>query len=168
SSLTSYGPHALFSVPNTDGSTSTGTPTQAGVAALVVSEGLNAVDKGKIATPLNADEVKQVVRDTASPIAAPCPTCFSGVSGSFNRMYGYGRPNVFKAMQAIDAGQIPPTADIRSPNWYEAIDPVTQQSLHVSVDVAAPRALSYSWKLQVAAGPDPADSDFMTFVTGSG
>ncbi len=43
SSLTSYGPHALFSVPNNDGSTSTGTPTQAGVAALVVSEGMSAV-----------------------------------------------------------------------------------------------------------------------------
>ena len=75
SSLTSFGPHSLFSVPNNDGSTSTGTPTQAGVAALVVSEGLNAVDKGKLGTPLNADEVKQVVRETASPISAPCPTC---------------------------------------------------------------------------------------------
>ena len=42
SSLTSYGPHNLFSVPNDDGSTSTGTPTLAGVAAMVVSAGLDA------------------------------------------------------------------------------------------------------------------------------
>src|SRR5207248_8548756 len=61
SSLTSFGPHNLFSTPNNDGSTSTGTPSQAGVAALVMSEGLNAFDAGLISAPLNADEVKQVV-----------------------------------------------------------------------------------------------------------
>src|SRR5207245_5081947 len=85
SSLTSYGPHALFSVPNNDGSTSTGVPTQAGVAALVVSEGKYAVDRGQIGSPLNADEVKQVVRSTASPINQPCPVvepCFSAAAGA--------------------------------------------------------------------------------------
>src|SRR5206468_2582252 len=46
STLTSFGPHALFSVPNNDGSTSTGTPTQAAVAALVIAAGLDAVQAG--------------------------------------------------------------------------------------------------------------------------
>ena len=84
SSLTSYGPHALFSVPNNDGSTSTGIPTQAGVAALVASEGLNAVDAHTLSSQLNADEIKQVVRATSNYIASPSEPpvvpdpCFQG------------------------------------------------------------------------------------------
>src|SRR6266571_9264032 len=42
STLTSYGAHALFSVPTGDGSTSTAIPTTAGVAALVSSAGEDA------------------------------------------------------------------------------------------------------------------------------
>src|ERR1700723_2287293 len=68
SSLTSYGPHSLFSVPNQDGSTSTGIPTVGGVAAMVISAGLDSAQAHQIATPLNANEVEQVVRSTVSPI----------------------------------------------------------------------------------------------------
>ena len=170
SSLTSYGPHSLFSVPNNDGSTSTGTPTQAGVAALVEAEGMNAFDAGHISAPLNADEVKQLVRMTASPIDySPCSTCFPGLPGaSFNIQYGYGRPNVLKAAQAVDAGKIPPTADIRTPDWYQEVDPAKQPALHVTADVAASRAPSYSWKLQWGLGPQPLEQDFHTFASGSG
>lgn len=167
SSLTSYGPHALFSVPNNDGSTSTGTPTQAGVAALVISAGLDAWEAHRIAAPLSPDEVKQVVRSTASPISSPCPTCFSGAAASFNRMYGYGRPNVYRAVQAVQQNRIPPTVDIRTPDWYQAVDPLRQRSLHVAVDVAAPRAHTFHWEMQFATGSDPTDSDFHVFASGS-
>jgi hypothetical protein len=173
SSLTSYGPHALFSVPNNDGSTSTGTPTQAGVAALVVSEGKYALQRGQIPLALNADEVKQVVRSTAGPINQPCPIvepCFSAPAGaSFNIQYGYGRPNVFNAAAAVDAGHIPPTADIRSPDWYQEVDPTKQTTLHVTADVAARRAISgYSWQLQYGVGPQPLDNQWTTFASGNG
>ncbi|MFN2463004.1 MAG: S8 family serine peptidase [Candidatus Dormibacteria bacterium] len=165
SSLTSYGPHALFSVPNQDGSTSAGTPTQAGVAALVESQ---AAIQG---TPLGADEVKQVVRSTASYIGTlpTCPTCFQGVDGTnFNIQYGYGRPNVFHAAQAVIAGQIPPTADIRSPDWYQEVDPTHEGTLQVAADVAAQRASGYAWELQYATGPQPLDGDWHTFASGNG
>ncbi|TMA44227.1 MAG: hypothetical protein E6J83_09155, partial [Deltaproteobacteria bacterium] len=103
STLTSFGPHALFSVPNNDGSTSTGTPTQAGVAALVIAAGLDAVQAGRLAGPLSADEVKQVVRSTVSPIDDPTLP-FPGLPGAtFNIQYGYGRPNVYRAVQAVRA-----------------------------------------------------------------
>ncbi|TMB45282.1 MAG: hypothetical protein E6J55_06000, partial [Deltaproteobacteria bacterium] len=106
STLTSFGPHALFSVPNNDGSTSTGTPTQAGVAALVIAAGLDAVQAGRLAGPLSADEVKQVVRSTVSPIDDPTLP-FPGLPGAtFNIQYGYGRPNVYRAVQAVRAGQV--------------------------------------------------------------
>lgn len=175
SSLTSYGAHALFSVPNTDGSTSTGTPTQAGVAALVVSEGKSAAQRGQISSPLNANEVEQVVRSTALNINAPCPVaepCFTAPAGSaFNIMYGYGRPNLLAAATNIDANHIPPTADIQSPSWYKWVDPTKQSSLAVSANVAAQRASggNYTWQLQYGLGPAPNDSTgWTTFASGNG
>ncbi|MHB8718580.1 MAG: S8 family serine peptidase [Candidatus Dormibacteria bacterium] len=175
SSLTSYGAHALFSVPTNDGSTSTATPTTAGVAALVVAEGKDAYERGQISSPLTPNEVRQVVRSTAMPISAPCPStepCFSAPSTSlFNIQYGYGRPNVLAAAAAIDSNQIPPMADITSPSWYQWVDPTKQASLRVSADVAAPRASggAYTWELQYGLGPQPSDSSgWTTFATGSG
>ena len=177
-SLTSYGPHALFSVPNNDGSTSTGIPTQAGVAALVASEGLNAVDAGVLSSQLNADEIKQVVRATSTYIATPgplCLTCFQGVAGAtFNIQYGYGRPNVFAADKAVAQGHIPPTAAIAGPDWYQEVDPTKQSTLKVSADVAALRSKTgaYTWDLQYGLGPEPTEADFSaaghTFGHGSG
>jgi hypothetical protein len=166
-SLTSYGPHSLFSVPNTDGSTSAGTPTQAGVAAMVFSEAY----KDNLTPMLNADEVKQVVRTTASYIGPlmTCPTCFQGIGGTdFNIQYGYGRPNVYKAAVAVDNGQVPPTADIRTPDWYQEVDPTRQSTLTVSADVAARRAGSYTWELQYGTGAEPLDSAWHTFASGGG
>ncbi|HUO06452.1 MAG TPA: FG-GAP-like repeat-containing protein [Candidatus Binataceae bacterium] len=170
SSLTSYGPHSLFSVPNGDGSTSTGIPTQAGVAAMVISAGLDAVDAGQISSPLDANEVMQVVRSTASPIDyTPCPTCFPGLPGAeFNIQYGYGRPNIFKAMQAVHTGMIPPTADITAPDWYQEVDPTVSSSLQVTANVAAKRAGTYSWQVQYGLGPQPLDTAFTTIASGSG
>ena len=174
SSLTSYGPHALFSVPNTDGSTSTGTPTNAGVAALVVAEGLAAAHRGQIVSPLTPNEVRQVVRATATPIAQPCPTaepCFTGPAGaSFNIFYGYGRPNLPLAASTIDANHIPPSANLDSPSWYQEVDPTLQPAVRVSADVAAQRAPGhqYTWRLQYGLGPQPLDGAWTTFAAGSG
>jgi Subtilase family len=170
SSLTSYGPHSLFSVPNQDGSTSTGTPTVGGVAAMVISAGLDALQAHQISTPLNPNEVEQVVRSTVSPINyQPCPNCFAGLPGAeFNIQYGYGRPNVFHAMQAVHAGLIPPTADIQSPNWYQEVDPTVTSTLPVGFAVAAARAKSYTWQLQYGLGPQPLDNAFTTIAHGSG
>ncbi len=169
SSLTSYGPHSLFSAPNEDGSTSTGTPTVAGVAAMVVSAGLDAADAHQIKEPLNANEVEQVVRSTASPIDfTPCSGCFPGLPGAkFNIQYGYGRPNLFLAMQAVHDGKIPPTADIDSPDWYQEIDPTVMKSLPVEITVGARRAHSFTWQLQFGLGPQPLDNAFTMIASGS-
>ena len=170
SSLTSFGPHALFSVPTNDGSTSTGTPTNAGVAALVAAEGANAA--GANGGQLNADEIKQVVRANSLYIGAlpTCPTCFQGIAGAtFNIQYGYGRPNVLKADQAVAAGHIPPTADIRSPDWYQPVDPTKQSALHASADLAAPRspAGAFTYTFQYGLGPQPTEAEFHDFGSGA-
>jgi len=168
STATSFGPHALFSAPNRDGTSSSA--IQAGVAAMVVSAGLDAAQAHKSRWSLDANEVFQVVRSTASPIdSTPCPGCFPGLGGAeFNIQYGYGRPNLFKAMKAAHAGRIPPTADIAAPEWYTEVDPTVSSSVPVTFTVAARRAKSYTWKLQYGLGPEPLDKDFKTIARGSG
>ncbi len=166
STLTSFGPHALFSVPNNDGSTSTGTPTQAGVAALVITAGLDAAQAGEIALPLAPDEVKQVVLSTVSPIDDPTLP-FPGLPGAtFNVQYGYGRPNVFRAVQAVHAGRIPPTADILQPAWYQEVDPTVGRTLKISSAVAARNPGRYAWRIDYGFGPEPLDSDFVRLHSG--
>jgi hypothetical protein len=164
SSVTSYGSHALFSVASENGSTSQSVPITAGVAALVHSAGL---DAGR---PLSADEVFQVVRATVSPIdTTPCPGCFPAAPGtSFNIQYGYGRPNLFRAMEAVRKGEIPPRADFVTPDWYRQYDPERTRSVALRFAVAAPRSSSYTWELQYGLGPQPKDGEWQTIASGSG
>lgn len=170
STLTSYGAHALFSVSTDDGSTSAAIPITTGVAAMVASAGVDAAAAHQIATPLDANEVFQVTRATVSPIqTTPCTGCFPALAGAeWNLQYGYGRPNVYKAMKAVHDGVIPPTADITSPDWYDEIDPTRQSSLRLTADVAAKRTSGYHYALQYAVGPQPLDNAFHTIATGSG
>jgi hypothetical protein len=165
SGVTSYGPHNLFSVSNTNGSTSNGVPTQAGVAALVKSSGV------AVGRELDADEVKQVVRATASDIAETPPSevaePFPAQPG-FDIQYGYGRPNVAKAVAAVHAGEVPPTADIEKPRWYQYVDPTRQRTVRVEADVAARRSSGYTYEVQVGLGPQPLEEEFTTVASGRG
>src|SRR2546422_4664068 len=168
STLTSFGPHALFSVPNNDGSTYTGTPPGAGGASLVTTAGLDAAQAAEIARPLGADEVKQVVRATVSPIDDPTLP-FPGLSGAtFNIQYGYGRPNVYQAVQAVHAAQIPPTVDILQPDWYQEMDPTTSRRVKIRAAVATRIPGRYTWTVEYGLGPEPLESEFVTIRTGHG
>jgi len=167
SNLTSFGPHALFSTPNQGGSTSESTPTQGGVAALVASEGRDAAEKGLINGRLTAGEVKQVVRATASNIDDP-NLGWPGLPGAtFNIQYGYGRPNLLKADEAVAANRIPPVPDIQSPDWYALFDPTHTASVPVHAAVAANRAHAFHWVLQYGLGAQPTESQFHTVASGS-
>ncbi len=102
SGYTSWGTHNMFSVATTGGTTSESTPTVGGVMALVLSYGKQAAADHLISSPLTNDEAIQVVRATSSDIAdnPNPPTGWTGKPG-FDLQYGYGRPNVHKAMQAV-------------------------------------------------------------------
>jgi hypothetical protein len=166
SNETSFGPHALFSTPNSGGSTSESTPTQAGVALLVGAEGHRAYDQHLISAPLDAGEIMQVVRSTASTIDNP-NLGWAGLPGAtFNIQYGYGRPNVFKADAAVAANRIPPVPDIQSPNWYGVYDPTTTGSVPITADIASRRAESVNWKVQYGLGPQPTEAQFRTIASG--
>jgi hypothetical protein len=71
----------------------------------------------------------------------------------FDQFYGYGRVNMVKAVDAVDSGKIPPSAEITSPAWYRQIDP-SQPNLDISGDVGA-RSEDYTCTVEVAPGSEP-------------
>jgi len=168
SSITSFGPKNVFSVSTEVGSTSQATPTLAGVLALVVDYGKRAAKAGLIDHPLTNSEAIQVLRATVSDIdGTPNAGGWTGKPG-WDPQYGYGRPNVFKALQAVDRGEVPPEAWIDSPDWYRRFDPTETDRVAVAGHVAAPRSSGYHWTLEYAPGDEPVDDDFRTAAQGDG
>jgi hypothetical protein len=163
SGYTSWGTHNMFTVATTGGTTSESTPTVGGVLALLFAYGKQAAAQHKITGPLTPDEAIQVLRATASDVAAPvnAPVNWPAKPG-WDLQYGYGRPNVYKAMQAVSQNNIPPEAWIDSPRWYALFDPTQTQSVPVTGHVAARRSSGAHWTVQFAPGAEPADSDFIT------
>jgi hypothetical protein len=163
SGYTSWGTHNMFTVATTGGTTSEATPTVGGVLALLLAYGKEAAAQHKISGPLTPDEAIQVLRATASDVAAPvnAPVNWPAEPG-WDLQYGYGRPNVYKAMQAVSQNNIPPEAWIDSPRWYALFDPTQTQNVAVTGHVAAPRSSGAHWTVQFAPGAEPADSDFIT------
>lgn len=166
SNLTSFGPHALFVVPTEGGSTSDATPNTAGVAALVASYGRIAAQKGYIHGALNAGEIEQVVRATASNVDDPKLGWPGKPGATFNIQYGYGRPDVAAAMQTIQQDRVPPVPDIESPSWYALFDPTRTRSVPIVADLRARRSRSFTWRVQYGIGPDPAEAQFHTIAAG--
>jgi len=181
SSTTSYGTHNIFSGYGT--STSGATPFMASMAAMVQSAGLNAVDKGVIPSPLTPDEVKQLMMNASSEVVPQTQSPYTphqwpgnplsatdATHTNWSTQYGYGRPDIGKATQMVMAGQLPPTADITSPRWYQYVDPAVQPNLAVDGKLAPSRINSKGvhWTLEAAAGADPADQTFFTVSSGDG
>ena len=131
-----------------------------------VSFGRYAADKGWISSPLSGQEAIQVLRATASRIDDPTLP-WPGSPGDWNLQYGYGRPNVDAAMQAIKAGRIPPVAWLDTPDWYSLYDPMHTNRVTVTGQIADTRSSSgYRWQLQYGLGAQP--STWRTFATGQG
>src|SRR5699024_9631896 len=165
---TSWGTHAMFSVSTNGGSTSESTPTTAGIFGLLLSYGLKAYEDGLIDHPLTNAEAIQIMRATAEDIVNPNPPHgWKGTPG-WDMQYGYGRPNVNKAMQMVKSGDIPPTGWIQSPRWYQLYDPTQTNTVTVKGHVAAPRSSSYTYMLEYAPGANPATSDFEVAGQGGG
>ena len=166
SGYTSWGTHNVFTVATQGGTTSESTPTVGGVIALVRAYGKKAARQGLISRPLSADEAVQVVRATASDVDDPSLDWPNG--RGWDLQYGYGRPNVYRAMKAIHDGDIPPTGWIDSPGWYRLYDPTQRARVPVTGHVAAPRSSGYTWKVEFAPGAQPAEGQFIPAGHGSG
>ena len=181
SNVTSYGTHSIFS--GEENSTSGATPFQAAMLAMVQSTALDARDRGIIPSRLTPDEVKQVLMNTASPVIPQlqAPTVLNqwpGNAGSvtdathtnWSTQYGYGRPDLGAATRLVLSGQVPPTAEIDSPSWYQYVDPARQSSLPIGGSLAPPRWRAggpVRWWLEWALGADPSDASFHAIAQGA-
>jgi hypothetical protein len=168
SGYSSWGTHNMFTVATQGGTTSEATPTVGGVLGLVFSYGKKAAAQNKISSPLTPSEAIQVLRATASDVAAPVPAPVSWpAKPGWDLQYGYGRSNVNKAMQAISENDIPPEAWIDAPRWYALFDPTQVKKVSVTGHVAARRSTGARWIVQFAPGAEPTRSDFITAGSGS-
>jgi len=166
SGYTSWGTHNVFTAATGGGTTSESTPTIGGVMGLVLSYGKKAAAQGLIDNPLTNAEAVQVVRATASDVNDPSLKWPNGPG--WDLQYGYGRPNVYAADQAIHDGNIPPVGWIESPGWYRLYDPTRTSTVPVTGHVEAPRSSHYTYRVQFAPGAEPSNSDFIAAGNGSG
>jgi hypothetical protein len=161
-----YGGQNMLSI-SASSCSSEATGRGAGVAGLLFSEGLNQQ------LQLGPEEVMQLMKMTADTVDVPqSQSADPNVADQFfeslpyfSQRFAYGRPNVDKAMQSIDAGLIPPEVDLTSPGWFDVFyaDRITSP---VSIEgrVAAKRAQSFDYRVEWAPGVEPADADFMPIV----
>ncbi len=90
---------------------------------------------------------------------------FYSIAG-WDQYTGYGRVNASCAVRALLIGDIPPTVDITSPRWYGNLDTSSPGATWaVTGTVAAPRATSYTYRVQVAYGVQPHENDWTTVYT---
>jgi hypothetical protein len=163
SDYTSWGPHNVLTAATNGGTTSESTPTLGGVIGLLLSWGRQAADSHLISAPLSGPEAEQALIATATRVTDPTLP-WPGEQGDWNPQYGYGIPNVYKAMQQVAADSVPPVAHIESPAWYSLFDPTRTGSVPVQGTVSARDGKSVHWLLQAGLGGDPKS----WFTIGSG
>lgn len=166
SGQTSWGPKSFVSVATQDGSTSTSTPVLGGVLALIVAAGRDAADDGLIDSPLSNAEIVQLLRATATDIDDPRSNWPS--RAGWDQQFGYGRPDVHRAVSELHAGNVPPVGWIDSPDWFALLDPERQDRVRIRGHTEARRSTRYRWRLEAAPGADPGDGDFMSVGSGAG
>ena len=170
SNCSNHGVRLALSAPSTSCS-SGAVGVGAGMAGLIYSAGLDAIDAGTLTGQLTANEVLQLMTMTVDDIAFQAeddhPDEYPSREG-WDHWFGYGRVNAFSAVSAVAAGDIPPEADVLTPTWFELINSGERGAIDVEGYAAAQRSGSYSWELQVAAGHDPDESAFTTFASGDG
>jgi len=175
-----YGAHSVISC-SSDGSAAAAAATSAGIAGLIYSKAEDEIAAGKIwrypglKTPISACELKQLMALTADDInfsgtdsssslgaldSIVGPSQRSPSTAGWDPYFGYGRVNAAQAVRAVAEGRIPPEAEIRSPKWFEIINPA-QVSLDITGKVAAVRADSFQYVVEYAAGLNPTQDQWI-------
>jgi hypothetical protein len=191
---TNYGANIAVSVESSSCS-SEATGKAGGIVGLAESAAADAVAAGTIEdypglktvsgapVPLSVNEIQQLVTMTADDIdfrtaappygppdnyaeVAPYPTVKYPTQPGYDMYTGYGRIDASTIVHAIQAGRIPPEAEIDSPDWFGIYSP--SSTLTVTGLVAAVRASSYTWQLEAARGAQPGPRCWQVLATGSG
>ncbi|MCO4745737.1 MAG: VCBS repeat-containing protein [Proteobacteria bacterium] len=142
-----FGPRLDLVAPSTDCATGA-VARLSGMAGLLHSAGLDA------GTPLTGDEVRALMRTTAFDIALSeadreAANTYPSKPG-WDAFYGYGRADAGAAVEAVFAGEIPPTATITSPYWFTWADGTVAVEARITA-----RAGVASWELEVGTGAEP-------------
>lgn len=192
---TNYGQNVAVSVESASCS-SEATGKASGAVGLAISAAADQVALGKLKpypgittvsgapVPLSANEVYQLMTQTADDVdfltpstsgygppanyavAAPVPTTRYPSQPGYDMYFGYGRLDAAAIVQRVQSGDIPPEAQLDSPDWFRTLDP--SASVTVSGLVGAIRAGSYRYEVQVAAGPQPLEPQWVSVASGSG
>ena len=154
------------------------TGRSSGIAGLLVSAGRDAVDANVLASPLTANEIRQLFTQTADDINFDVPggplgtppsiglrtvafpdTSRYATQAGFDQFTGYGRINAYDAVSRVLAGQIPPEADVRTPPLVP--DARSRRATAPSTSSAASRRRApagYTYRVQIGYGVQPQES----------
>ena len=173
---TNYGAQLMFSIPTTSCS-SGAAGLSGGVAGMLYSAALKAdlpLPHATAGDPMGnrritAEEARQFLIGTVDnfydPADATDPTKYPTKMG-FARRFGYGRPNLRNAVDAIMAGKLPPEASISSPGWFDVLYPDKTPMVAIKGRVglrgvdANPTGTTFDYVVEYAPGVDPDDADF--------
>jgi hypothetical protein len=85
-------------------------------------------------------------------VEGPYPTHRYHARKGFDEFYGYGRLNAYKAVAAAANGDIPPEAEITSPDWFAQLAPNEAQ---IPITGYVNARSGYTCRVQVAPGGEP-------------
>jgi hypothetical protein len=160
---TNFGARVWITVPATSCS-SGATSRLAGVAGLIHSSALDA-GLGR----LHAEETYQILRMTADDLDNSDPDWgalrFPAKPG-FDQLYGYGRLNALRAVEAVEARRIPPRVDLTNPEWFAIVSPNRSRVVSVGASIELPRARRAVYRLDYALGVEPRERDYTLLARG--
>ena len=169
SNCTNYGGRLQLSVA-AEACSSGAVGVSSGIAGLAHSAMRDAVEDGILASPLSSNEMYQLMTRAVHDVAFNPDDSDEGRYPSregWDAWFGYGRMNADALVQRIVAADIPPEADILTPDWFVPFDPAQTPTIEVT-GLAASRSSDFDWELQAAPGMDPLEEEFTTVATGSG
>ncbi len=168
--LTQYGGKADIVLMGATGSENTGQAS--GAAALLASYGREVFGNDD---PLSGNEIRQLLTMTAEDVR-PLNTGLIGMPDKaqigWDPHFGYGRVNLAGAMARIENENIPPEAQLDSPDWFTPVnvDRLPAEGMPIRGHVAAPHSEAGvgQWQIDYACGADAPDSAFLPIPGASG
>src|SRR5207237_4052446 len=122
-------------------------------------------------SPPPAHQLRQLLAQSSDDLNVENPriitfpdTIRAASAAGTDQFTGHGRINAHAAVTRILAGKIPPEAEIRSPVWFQPLDPIRDGNIGVVGRVAAQRASGYTYRVQIGYGVNPLESEWVDIV----
>jgi hypothetical protein len=169
SNCTNYGGRLQLSIA-AEACSSGAVGVGAGIAGLAYSAMKDALEDGTLSSPLTSNEIYQLMRWSVHDVAFNPDDDDDRRYPSrvgWDAWFGYGRTNADQLVRRVRSADVPPEADILSPDWFVPHDPERTPTIEVT-GLASSRLADFEWELQVGPGMDPLEEEFKVVATGSG